>query len=107
MYLFFSFPFFQPFSPPLSRDLSLGNLTISQSLILTRSPVLAIHDCRVYACECERVSVDRPTTVIFILIETAATEIIGDNDVCDCVEHELNVVGISSASHVAVDLLSG
>ena len=46
-------------------------------------------------------------TGIFILIETAATEIIGDNDICDCVEHELNVVCISSASHVAVDLLSG
>lgn len=93
-----------PFSPVVL-------VSVSRSLILSlmRFHVLAIHGflCPC-VCECICVSVYRSigsTTAIFILIETAATEIIGDNDICDCVEHELNVGCISGASRVAVDLL--
>ena len=39
------------------------------------------------------------------LIETAATQIVRDNHVCDCVEHELNVICVGGAGHVAVNLL--
>lgn len=56
-------------------------------------------------CVCR--SIGSATGEYLSSIETAATKIIGDNDICDCVEHELNVGCISSASHVAVDLLSG
>lgn len=41
------------------------------------------------------------------LVETAAAQIIGDNDVCDCVEHKLNVVRVGGTGHVAVNLLRG
>lgn len=61
----------------------------------------------VFVCVCASVCRSiGSATGIFILIETAATEILGDNDVCDCVEHELNVVCIGGTSHVAVDFLS-
>lgn len=39
------------------------------------------------------------------LIETAATQIVRDNHVCDCVEHELNVICVGGTGHVAVNLL--
>lgn len=42
-----------------------------------------------------------------LLIEAAAAQVVGDNDVSDGVEHELDVVGIGGAGHVAVDLLGG
>lgn len=41
------------------------------------------------------------------LVEAAAAKVVGDDDVGDGVEHELNVVGVSGAGHVAVDLLRG
>lgn len=41
------------------------------------------------------------------LVEAAAAEVVRDDDVGDGVEHELNVVGVGGARHVAVDLLGG
>lgn len=41
------------------------------------------------------------------LVEAAAAEVVGDDDVGDGVEHELDVVGVRGARHVAVDLLGG
>lgn len=41
------------------------------------------------------------------LVEAAAAEVVGDDDIGDCVEHELNIVGVGGACHVAVDLLGG
>ena len=38
------------------------------------------------------------------LIKTAATQIVRDNHICDCVEHELNVICVGGAGHVAVNL---
>lgn len=37
------------------------------------------------------------------LAKTAIAQIVCDNDVSHCVEHELNVVGVCRAGHVAVD----
>lgn len=42
-----------------------------------------------------------------VLVEAAAAEVVGDDDVGDGVEHELYVVGVGGAGHVAVDLLGG
>lgn len=39
------------------------------------------------------------------LVEAAAAQVVGDDDVGDGVEHELDVVGVGGAGHVAVDLL--
>lgn len=41
------------------------------------------------------------------LVEAAAAQVVGDDDVGDGVEHELDVVGVGGAGHVAVDLLGG
>lgn len=41
------------------------------------------------------------------LVEAAAAQVVGDDDVSDGVEHELDVVGVGGASHVAVYLLGG
>lgn len=41
------------------------------------------------------------------LVEAAAAQVVGDDDVGDGVEHELDVVGVGGARHVAVDLLGG
>lgn len=38
-------------------------------------------------------------------VETASSKVVGDDDVGDGVEHELNVGRVRSAGHVAVDLL--
>ena len=38
-------------------------------------------------------------------VESAAAEVVGDYDVGDGVEHELDVGGVGGAGHVAVDLL--
>lgn len=95
-------------SLPLCHAIFLSATWQSRSLSFSRAPpfsqYMSVVFMHVSVSVCRSIG---STTAIFILIETAATEIIGDNDVCDCVEHELNVVGISSASHVAVDLLSG
>ena len=39
------------------------------------------------------------------LVQTAASEVVGDDDVCDGVEDELDVLRVGGAGHVAVDLL--
>ena len=39
------------------------------------------------------------------LVEAAASEVVCDDDVGDGVEHELNVLCVGGAGHVAVDLL--
>ena len=39
------------------------------------------------------------------LVEAAAPEVVGDDDVCDGVEDELDVLRVGGARHVAVDLL--
>ena len=39
------------------------------------------------------------------LVESAAAQVVGDDDVGDGVEHELYVVGVGGARHVAVYLL--
>lgn len=39
------------------------------------------------------------------LVKTAASQIICDNDVGDCVKHELDIGGIRGAGHVAIDFL--
>lgn len=41
------------------------------------------------------------------LVEAAPAQVVGDDDVGDGVEHELDVVGVGGARHVAVDLLGG
>lgn len=41
------------------------------------------------------------------LVEAAAAQVVGDDDVGDGVEHELDVVSVCGARHVAVDLLGG
>lgn len=95
------------FSPPLSLSPVLASCQ-SLTLSFSRAPSFSQYMSVVFMCVI--VSVCRSigsATGIFILIKTAATEIIGDNDICDCVEHEVNVVCIGGASHVAVDLLSG
>lgn len=38
-------------------------------------------------------------------VEATASQVVGYDDVCHRVEHELNVVGVRRAGHVAVDLL--
>ena len=39
------------------------------------------------------------------LVQTAASEVVGDDDVGDGVEDELDVLRVGGARHVAVDLL--
>lgn len=39
------------------------------------------------------------------LVESAASEIIGDDDVSDGVEHELNIGCIDTHRHMAINLL--
>ena len=41
------------------------------------------------------------------LIEATPPEVVGDDDICHRIEHELDILGVSGAGHVAVDLLSG
>jgi len=41
----------------------------------------------------------------FGLVEAAASQVVGDDDVRDGVEHELDVLRVGGAGHVAVDLL--
>lgn len=41
------------------------------------------------------------------LVEAAAAQVVGDDHVGHGVEHELDVVGVGGARHVAVDLLGG
>ena len=41
------------------------------------------------------------------LVESTAPEIVGDDDVSDGVEHELDVVGVGSTGGVAVDVFGG
>lgn len=41
------------------------------------------------------------------LVETAAAKVVGDNDVCDGVKYELDVVSVGSTSSVAVYILGG
>ena len=41
------------------------------------------------------------------LVEAAASEVVGDDDVGDGVEHELDVGGVGGTGHVTVDLLAG
>lgn len=48
-----------------------------------------------------------PLSRVRCLVEAAAAEVVRDDDVGDGVEHELNVVGVGGARHVAVDLLGG
>lgn len=43
----------------------------------------------------------------FCSVETAVAEVVGYDDVRDGIEHELYVVGVGGASHVAVDLFGG
>lgn len=43
----------------------------------------------------------------FGLVEAAASQVVGDDDVRDGVEHELDVLRVGGAGHVAVDLLCG
>ena len=38
-----------------------------------------------------------------LLVKTACSQIVGDDDVCDGVEHELHVLGVGSARQVTVD----
>lgn len=45
--------------------------------------------------------------VAAFLIEPASSQVVGDDDVRDGVEHELDVVCVGSASHMTVDLLGG
>jgi len=40
----------------------------------------------------------------FGLVETASSEVVGDNDVSHRVEHELHVLCICGAGHMTVDL---
>ncbi len=44
-------------------------------------------------------------TSVPLLIEAAAPKVVGDDDVRDGVEDELDVLGVGGARHVAVDLL--
>ena len=39
------------------------------------------------------------------LIKSASAEVVGDDDVCDGVEDELDVLRVGGARHVAIDLL--
>jgi len=39
------------------------------------------------------------------LVEAASPEVVGDDDVCDGVEDELDVLGVGGTGHVTVDLL--
>lgn len=41
------------------------------------------------------------------LVEAAAAQVVGDDNVSDRIKHELYVVGVGGARHVAVDLLGG
>lgn len=41
------------------------------------------------------------------LVESAAAQVVGDDDVGDGVEHELDVVCVRGAGHVAIDLFCG
>lgn len=41
------------------------------------------------------------------LVESAAPQVVGNDDICDGVEDKLDVVGVSSAGDVRVDLLVG
>lgn len=41
------------------------------------------------------------------LVQAAAAQVVGDDHVGHGVEHELDVVGVGGARHVAVDLLRG
>lgn len=41
------------------------------------------------------------------LVESTAPQVVGDDDIRDCVEHELDVVGVGGAGDVSVDLLVG
>lgn len=41
------------------------------------------------------------------LVQSAATQVVCDDDVSDCVEHKLYVLRVGGARHVAVDLLRG
>lgn len=41
------------------------------------------------------------------LVQSASSEIVGDDDVCDGVENELYVVRVRRTSHVTVDLFGG
>lgn len=41
------------------------------------------------------------------LVQSAAAQVVGDDYVGDCVEDELDVVGIRRARHVTVDLFGG
>jgi len=43
----------------------------------------------------------------FGLVETASSEVVGDNDVSHRVEHELHVLCICGAGHMTVDLFGG
>lgn len=62
---------------------------ISRSCSSTRSDAWLHADCS-----------DGPS-----LVQTTASQIVGDNDIGDGVEHKLNVVGIRCTSHVTVDFL--
>lgn len=40
-------------------------------------------------------------------VESTPPQVVGDDDICDSVEHELDVVGVGGAGDVSVDLLVG
>ena len=42
---------------------------------------------------------------MFFLIQSASSQIVGDDDVCDGVEDELNIGGVRGAGHVTINLL--
>lgn len=41
------------------------------------------------------------------LVESAAPQVVGDDDICDSVKDKLDVVGVSGTGDVRVDLLVG
>ena len=41
------------------------------------------------------------------LIEATPPEVVGDDDIRHSIEHELDILGVGGAGHVAVDLLCG
>lgn len=41
------------------------------------------------------------------LIETTASQVIGDYDIGDCIKYKLNIIRVGSARHVAVNFFGG
>ena len=41
------------------------------------------------------------------LVESTTPEVVGDDDVSDSIKHKLDILSVSGAGHVTVDLLGG